>query len=181
MTKINKETAVNVPVEVAYNVWRNFANFPSFMENVEEVRVTSPKMSHWKVVGPLGMSAEWDAEITLDTPQKAIGWRTVEGASSVVTAGRVNFRSEGSNRTHIDVTIEYAPPGGTFGDLMAKVFANPEKSVEEDLERFRTIVERAQAAGDAGTPSGGESLGGSMGAMTEGDIPAADRVASGEV
>lgn len=179
MTKITKEATVNVPVDLAYSIWRNFENFPSFMEHIEEVRVTSDKMSHWKASGPLGLSAEWDAEIIVDNPREAIGWRTVEGASSVVTAGRVNFRDDGHGATCIEVTIEYAPPGGPLGDLVAKIFANPDKHVEEDLERFRAIVEQAHAAAQAGTPSGGESLGGSMGAITEHDLADAERITAG--
>lgn len=179
MTKIKKEATVNVPVDLAYSVWRNFENFPSFMEHIEDVRATSDKMSHWKASGPLGLSAEWDAEITVDDPGHAISWRSVEGASSVITAGRVNFREEGTDVTHIDVTIEYAPPGGLLGDLVAKVFADPDTQVEEDLERFRAIVEQAHAAAQAGTPSGGESLGSSMGALSEHDLADAERITAG--
>lgn len=179
MTKIKREATVNVPVDLAYSVWRNFENFPSFMEHIEDVRATSDKMSHWKASGPLGLSAEWDAEITLDDPRRAIGWRTVEGASSVITAGRVNFREDGADVTHIDVTIEYAPPGGLLGDVVARVFADPGKHVEEDLERFRAIVEQAHAAAQAGTPSGGDSLGSSMGALTERDLADAERITAG--
>ena len=140
MTKIKKETTIDAPVATVYAAWRNFENFPSFMKNIEEVRTTSERMSHWKATGPLGMAAEWDAEITLDEPNKAIGWRGVEGPSSVINSGRVNFKEEGANRTCVDVTIEYAAPGGVLGDLAAKIFANPDHQVEEDLERFRECL-----------------------------------------
>lgn len=178
MTKIKKEIAVDAPVDVVYQVWRNFENFPSFMENIEEVRVTSDRMSHWRAKGPLGTTAEWDAEMTLDQPGEAVGWRTVEGSSSVITAGRVNFRDQGG-RTMLDVTIEYAPPGGPLGELAAKIFANPESGVEEDLERFKGVLEQNMDLARTGSPSEGESLGGSMGAVTEHDLPRAGTIDSG--
>lgn len=172
MTKIKKDIVVEAPVEVVYDLWRNFENFPRFMEHIKDVRVTSDKMSHWKAEGPLGLNAEWDAEITLDEPQRAIGWRTVEGASSVITAGRVNFQPEQEGRTHLDVTIEYAPPGGPVGDLVAKVFSNPERHVEEDLDRFRQVIEGV--AGDPLTSVPADDIG----AVTENDLEQADRVAA---
>jgi uncharacterized membrane protein len=181
MTKIKKDITVGAPVDIVYAVWRNFENFPSFMGNIEDVRVSSDRLSHWKAKGPLGVAAEWDAEITLDKPDQAVGWRTVEGASSVITAGRVNFKRMGE-RTKLDVTIEYAPPGGPIGDLVAKIFSNPEKHVEEDLERFREVIEHEVDMAAAGSPSEGESLGGSMGAVTEHDLTEASRIkAAGNV
>lgn len=174
MTKVKKGTTVEASPETVYAVWRNFENFPAFMRHIEDVRVTSDRMSHWRVSGPLGLAAEWDAEITLDQPNEAIGWRTIEGDSSVITAGRVNFRREGSTRTHLDVTIEYAAPGGPLGDLVARVFANPDRHVEEDLSRFRDIVEGAVAR-DLPTRSASQTSA-RMGAVTEHDLPDSDRI-----
>lgn len=165
MTKIKKDTVINAPVETVYGMWRDFQNFPRFMKNIEDVRVTSEKMSHWKATGPLGMSAEWDAEITLDEPNQAIGWRGIEGSSSVITAGKVNFKEAGANQTNLDVTIEYAPPGGALGDIVAKIFSNPDHQVEEDLERFRELVEQSGGMN-------GSSMNGGSAAQRGGGIPA---------
>lgn len=196
MTKIKKEATIDAPVATVYAAWRNFENFPYFMKNIEEVRATSENMSHWKAKGPLGMAAEWDAEITLDEPNRAIGWRGIEGASPVINSGRVNFKEDGANRTCVDVTIEYAAPGGVVGDLAAKIFSNPDHQVEEDLARFRDCVAGGMvegtgrftadsAPGESTLGSGIEDgieaakeqplagdqpLGSSMGAVTENDI-----------
>ena len=94
MPTIRKETTVHAPLGTVYAVWRNFENFPAFMQYIDDVHVTSDRMSHWRASGPLGLAAEWDAEMTLDAPNEAVAWRTVEGASSVVTAGRVSFEEE---------------------------------------------------------------------------------------
>jgi uncharacterized membrane protein len=141
MTKIKKQATVQAPIETVYAVWRNFENFPSFMRHIADVQAVSDTRSHWIVSGQLGFTAEWDAEMTLDEPNRAIGWRTMEEASSVVTAGRVNFKEAGPERTLLEVIIEHAVPGGPMGDLVARVFSNPERQVEEDLDRFRNIIE----------------------------------------
>lgn len=91
--KIKKDIIVDAPVDIVYAAWHNFENFPSFMHNIEEVRVVSGGRSHWKAKGPLGTTAEWDAEMTLDENERAIGWRSIAGSSSVMTGGRVNFEA----------------------------------------------------------------------------------------
>ena len=173
MSKVKKDIVVRAPLDVAYAAWRNFENFPRFMGNIQEVRVVSGGRSHWKAKGPLGMPAEWDAEVTLEEPERAIGWRSIERSGSVRTAGRVNFASDG-DATRIEVTIEYDPPAGPIGEAVAKIFANPERQVEEDLRRFQEAIERgAEVSGltyGSGTGSSGDTLGGSMGPVTERDV-----------
>ena len=181
MTKIKKETTVAAPVDIVYGAWHNFENLPRFMHNLEEVRVVSGGRSHWKAKGPLGISTEWDAEMTLDEPNKAIGWRSIRG-TSLATAGRVNFAQVGSG-TRVEVTIEYAAPAGPLGEIVAKIFANPDRQVESDLERFKMAIESgAEASGftyGARGSASGATLGGSMGATTENDLKAIDRMNSG--
>lgn len=173
MTKVKKEIAVEAPIDIVYAAWHNFENFPNFMGNIEEVRVVSANRSHWKAKGPLGASAEWDAEITMDKPNEAIGWRSIEGDSSLKTAGRVNFRDAGS-ATNLDVTIEYESPGGLVGDVVTKLFANPEQQVEEDLARFKELIESGARMGALDRDTSGEAYGGSMSA-SQGDL---DRIAA---
>ncbi len=171
MTKVKKEILVHAPVEAVYGAWHNFENLPRFMENIEEVRVVSGSRSHWKAKGPLGKSAEWDAEITMDEKNESIGWRSIDD-SSVTTAGRVSFVPV-SDSTRIEVTMEYDAPAGPLGDLAAKIFSNPDKQVEEDLRRFQEAIERGVAgSGFAYEPAGNETFGSSMGATTEADIEA---------
>ena len=165
--KVKKATIVDAPVDIVYAAWHNFENFPRFMANIEDVRVVSHGRSHWKAKRPLGTSAEWDAEMTLDEKDRAIGWRAIPGNSSLMTGGRVNFNDVGG-KTRLDVTIEYAPPGGPLGGVVTKIFADPEKRVEEDLERFRSVI--GSAARFSSEPRTDESLGGSMGTTTAMDL-----------
>ena len=85
---------VEAPVAQVYAYWRDFSHFPAFMPDVEEVTVTGPSTSHWKVAGPLGKSVEWDAEIVEDLPNQRIAWRSI-GDSQVDNAGAVRFDDRG--------------------------------------------------------------------------------------
>jgi uncharacterized membrane protein len=140
MPKVEREITVNAPRDMVYRAWKNFENFPLFMDNIEEVRVTSGNRSHWKAKGPLGMDAEWDAEMTLDEPGETIGWRSIEGNQALSTAGRVNFDDEGT-ATCVRVMIQYDAPAGAAGNVVTQIFSNPERQVEEDLQRFKEEIE----------------------------------------
>lgn len=141
MSKVEREITVQAPADTVYSVWRNFENFPNFMSNIEEVQETGTGRSHWKAKGPLGAHAEWDAEIVVDEPAQAIAWRSIDGeGSNVCTHGAVRFNEEG-DATRLFVTLSYDAPAGGLGEFAAKVFANPEKQIEEDLRRFKEMVE----------------------------------------
>ena len=60
MQRVEKSVRVHAPASQVYEFWRNFENFPQFMEHVESVQVTDPdkRFSHWKLKGPLGMDVE---------------------------------------------------------------------------------------------------------------------------
>lgn len=156
MPKVEKEITVNAPRDTVYRAWRNFENFPMFMDNIEEVRLVGGNRSHWKAKGPLGSDAEWDAEMTLDEPGEAIGWRSIEGNQSLSTAGRVNFTDEAPGCTCVQVVLQYDAPAGVAGNIVTQIFANPDAQVEEDLKRFKDEVE-AGGFPVPGSPSVGAS------------------------
>ena len=79
MGTATKSVVVNAPVEQVYTFWRNFENFPRFMDNIESIKVTGDDMSHWKSKGPLGMTVEWDAKTTSVQENKKIAWQSTEG------------------------------------------------------------------------------------------------------
>jgi uncharacterized membrane protein len=151
--RVNEGIEVEAPVEVVFRYWSNFENFPNFMSNVEEVRMSAQDTSHWRVKGPLGKSVEFDAKTTEMDPNRGIGWNTVDG--EVMTSGEVRFEEAGPGRTRADVTMNYAdPPGGAVGETVANILSNPERNLKEDLQNFARIVEHGELGGtEAQTPS----------------------------
>jgi uncharacterized membrane protein len=146
--RVEKTVTVGRTPEELYAFWHNLENLPRFMRHLESVKVADPKRSHWVVKGPAGIDAQWDAEIINDIPNELIGWRSVEGAT-VNNAGSVHF-TPATNGTEVRVLLRYDPPGGTMGAAFAKVFGeDPDLQVEEDLRRFKMLVENSQLPASA--------------------------------
>ncbi len=142
MANVTKEIIVNAPVSQVFTFWKNFENFPRFMENIESIHVIGPEMTHWKMKGPLGMSVEWDAKTTYIEENKKISWQSTEG--TIETHGAVVFEEIEADRTRVTVGIEYKPPGGVIGETVAKLINNPDHQLEEDLMRFKKVVQEGK-------------------------------------
>ena len=137
------------PAEELYSFWRRLENLPSFMSNLVRVTETAGGRSHWVARGPGGVEVEWDAEVVNEVENELIGWRSLpaprSGAlRSVATAGSVNFGRVGDGRsTQVTVHLQYAPPAGRFGALVARLFGRePSQTIGEDLLRLKRLLER---------------------------------------
>ncbi len=111
------------------------------------MRETGGGRSHWVAKAPAGTSVEWDAEIYNEKEGELIAWRTLEG-SQVASAGSVRFEpaDAAGGGTLVRVSLKYDPPGGKLGSLVARLFGeNPEQQIEEDLGRFKEMMEGGAA------------------------------------
>ncbi|NLG73771.1 MAG: DUF1360 domain-containing protein [Chloroflexi bacterium] len=140
---VTKSIIVKADPETVYRFWSDFENFPLFMKNIESVQNTGGKMSHWKMKGPLGKTLEWDAETTLLEPNQRIAWSTKDhGDGDLTTSGQVTFMPlPERGETQITVMLQYEPKAGLAGDVAEKLFANPEKMLDEDLRNFKDYIE----------------------------------------
>jgi len=136
---ITKSILVKANVEDAYRVWRDFENFPQFMEHIKSVHKSGERSSHWVMEGPFGKNLEWDAETTLDEPNTRIAWSSTRG--DLKTSGQVTFTQLGKGETQVTVMLLYVPPAGLAGDMVAKIFGDPEGKLEADLKRFKAFIE----------------------------------------
>src|ERR1041384_6620416 len=120
--QINAKIHIKRPPDVCYRYWRDFENLPRFMRHLESVEVLDERRSHWTVTAPADSTAEWDAEIIDDEPNKRISWRSTDNAQ-IDTAGSVDFESgDGGRQTDVKVVLTYNPPLGPLGDALAMAF-----------------------------------------------------------
>ncbi|MDQ4121337.1 MAG: SRPBCC family protein [Acidobacteriota bacterium] len=135
MNTVEKSIVVDVPVTTAYNQWTQFEDFPHFMEGVEEVRQQGDKNTHWRA-NIAGKDVEWDAEITEQTPDQRVSWRSTTGSPN---AGTVSFQSVGTNQTNVTLRLEYEPQG--FFESVGSALGFVDSRVQGDLERFKQFIE----------------------------------------
>ena len=110
VTNIVESIDVGVPIDLAYNQWTQFADFPGFMKKVENVDQNDeePQKSHWKAQ-VLWSHREWDADIVEQIPEERIIWKS-KGAKGHVD-GAVTFHKLAPSLTRILVVLEYHPQG----------------------------------------------------------------------
>lgn len=153
---LGRSATINRPAAELYAYWRDFSNLATFMENVERIDVIDDKRSHWIVKAPAGKTVEWDAIVTEDTGVTegkggAIAWTSADGAD-IANSGRVEFADAGPRGTVVTATINYDPPAGSIGKIIAKMFQRePFIQARRDLRRFKQLMETGEISTNART------------------------------
>ncbi len=144
------------PVAEVYAFWRRLENFPLFMKGILSVTERGGGRSVWIARGPAGEAWEWEAEILEDRPGELLVWRSLPG-SEVHHHGAVRFQEAPAGRgTEVRVGIEFLPPGGIAGRVVARLARRlPAHRVQEDLRRLKQILEAGETP-IAGWPRGPE-------------------------
>jgi uncharacterized membrane protein len=152
---VTKSIMINRSAEELYRFWHDFQNLPRFMHNLDSVQLLGGNRTHWVAKGPGDKRIEWDAEIVSDSPNEMITWRAVNG-SQILNAGSVQFVSApGGRGTKVVVEVQYEPPGGALGATVAKLFGKePAHRIQEDLRRFKQLMETGEIPTTKGQPSG---------------------------
>jgi uncharacterized membrane protein len=150
-----KAVTVRRSPDDVYRFWRDFRNFPSFMSHLESVAVMDERRSHWTARGPAARLVEWEAEIVEDRPGERIAWRSLPGAS-VRNSGTVRFSAApGGRGTEIHLEIEYEPPAGQLGSMVARLFGQePRQQVQADLRKLKQVLETGEVIRSSATLEG---------------------------
>lgn len=152
--EVVKSVTINKSPAELYAFWRNFENLPQFMNHLESVTKIDERRTHWIAKAPLGYSVQWSAEITDEQLNDRIEWRSMEGAD-IPNSGKVEFLPTADRGTEVKVTIKYEAPAGRLGALAAKIFGEePSQQVDEDLRRFKSLMEAGLIMKTEGQPSG---------------------------
>lgn len=107
VSKVSKIMSVNidVPVTTAYSQWTQFV--PKLIGGVDSVRQIDGSTLHWKsAIG--GVTREWTARITEQTPDERIAWISIDGA---INAGVVMFHRLSDATCRVALQLDYEPEG----------------------------------------------------------------------
>ena len=154
--KVVQAVTVRKPAAELYAFWRDLPNLMQVINHPVSVTAPSADESHWSVSAPAGKRVEWDAVIINDVTDRLIAWRSRDGAE-VQNAGSVRFEdAPGDEGTEVTVALEYNPPGGRLGALLAKLTRDSAGSqVYDALRRFKALMEAGEIPTIKGQPVGG--------------------------
>jgi uncharacterized membrane protein len=143
MTQIIETVDVNVPVNLAYNQWTQFEEFPKFLDEVESIQQVTDTLTEWKVsVG--GVERTFEANITEQHPDERVAWNSTGG--EVDHAGVVTFHKLSDNKTRVTVQLDWEPTG--LLEKLGSAVGVGSHAVKKDLKNFKEYIE------SQGTPDG---------------------------
>ena len=134
MRTVHSLVEVNVDVSTAYNQWTQFESLPQFMDGVKSVTQQGPSRSHW-VTKMGGVTREFDTEITEQTADKVIAWKSTDGGHS----GRVTFEQWGPSETRVDIRLSWEPVGVV--EKTEAVLNFDQHQVERTAANFKEFIE----------------------------------------
>lgn len=149
--RIVKTISIDRTPEELYGFWRDYENLPRFMLYLDSVQRTAERRARWSYMGPSKMRMDLDVEITEETPNRAIAWRSSSGKMQM--SGRVRF-TDGPEGHGSIVRLEMQMRSKLLGKL-PKPFAEIAGSLAaESLRRFKQLMETGEILSNSGQPSG---------------------------
>jgi uncharacterized membrane protein len=137
---IQQAVDVAVPIDVAYNQWTQFEEWPSFMHRLE--LVTQEDEAHVSFKAKIwGISKEFEAEIVEQRPDERIKWKVTEGLTH---HGVVSFHKLADRLTRIEVSLDIEP--GSLIEKAGRGMRHVKRAVRADLHRFKAYVEMEEDA-----------------------------------
>jgi uncharacterized membrane protein len=151
---VEKSYLIAKPAAELYAFWRNVENLPRFMRHLEKVEELSNTRSRWTAHAPFGRRVSWEAEIIHDIPNELIAWKSMEN-SNIANAGSVTFTPGREGHTEVKVVLDYIPPAGAVGRIIAQLFGEePSQTIAEELRRFKHLMETGETASSQGQAQG---------------------------
>lgn len=144
--KVVRTCTIRKPAGELYKFWRDFSNLPQIIRHPVKIKVLSPTESEWSVSAPFSeKKVSWRATVINDKAPHLIAWRS-NPDSEVPNAGSVRFeKAPGDEGTEVTVALEFDPPGGKLGGLIAKLSSDePGRQVADTLRRFKALCEAGE-------------------------------------
>ena len=133
--RLERSIQIGRSMEEVFAAWSRFEELPQRISSLKRVDVNGD-YSTW-LVEVDGRPFEFHAVTSQQIPNQAIGWKSVSGPKH---SGRIHFARLG-NDTLVHVTMNYAPPLGRFGRLLAPITDHLESQIEEALRDFKRSLE----------------------------------------
>ncbi len=132
---------VKVPVTVAWQLWSDLEQMPSWMKWIDAVTILpeDPELSRWKLASG-GFEFSWLSRITKMLTHQIIQWESVDGLPN---RGAIRFYDQ-KEHCSVKLTVAYSIPS-FIGQLMDNLFLGRivESTLQADMNRFRDYAQAA--------------------------------------
>ena len=140
---IQRWTDIAAPIDVVWERWTEFEDFPKFMHRVLSVKKDKEEENKLSWDEKIWFSSRhWEGEITERRKNDRIAWKTTKGMKH---SGVVTFHRLAPNLTRVMVDMEFQPQG--IMEKMASGMRFVKRAVQSDLARFKAYVEMGEAEG----------------------------------
>lgn len=148
----NAQVDVNVPLETAWDLWRDKTQIIKWMPWINKIEVVpdDPKQSKWVLcTDQFGRHWElsWRALDLTPIKHQKIHWRSLPGTTTggieVPNRGQVRFYKKGPNACTVKLTITYEVPG-PLTPFASAITPLVERILQTDMNRFRTYATAKQ-------------------------------------
>lgn len=128
---------VDVPIEMAWQLWSDLEQMPRWMKWIDSVSVLAdnPELSRWQLASR-GFEFTWLSRIVKLVPEQIIQWESVDGLPN---RGAIRFYDRKGSTT-VKLTVSYDVPA--IIKWMDNLFLGKlvEKELQADLDRFRSYA-----------------------------------------
>ena len=135
---VQQSIDIAAPVDVVYNQWTQFDEWPKFMHRV--VRASQEDETTVTLAAKIWTrTREFKAKIQTQRPDERVAWRVEEGMTH---AGLVTFHEIGPNLTRVMLSLDVDPSG--MIEKIARGARHIKRAARSDLHRFKAYIELAE-------------------------------------
>jgi uncharacterized membrane protein len=135
ITNIVEHLDIGAPLDLVYNQWTQFADFPKYMKKLEQAEQESDEKLRWKAQ-VFWSHRSWESTITEQVPNERIIWRS-KGNKGYLD-GAVTFHELARNLTRVVVVIEYHPQG--LFEKTGNIWRAQGRRIRLELKNFQREV-----------------------------------------
>jgi uncharacterized membrane protein len=167
---LRKSLLLHAPVERVYTALLDLEKFPRFMRHVLAVREGDSDHYHCKLGGPAGLPLDWDVTVVERVENSRVHFTADSSIAHADGLARFEPRPE-EGATRLSLELAYRPVLGAVGRSIGELVGfRPKGEIDDDLMRFKSLVERGRARGRNGVVTFTE-VEGSNGGMGESAAP----------
>jgi uncharacterized membrane protein len=144
--RVRSAITIQCAPAAVYELWRDLANLPRFMNHVKSVSVDDG-ISTWVIQeGPLALT--WRATIVEDVPNRRLRWQSLPGGDLRHTGAIDLIEAPGRRGTVVQIEMLYRPPGGMFvaGAIGSTLRRLTSLQIGGELARLRQLLETGEIA-----------------------------------